>query len=334
MSSEKFIDPGVVGETYYTPEPEENQKHNVITSTVAGIGSGLIKIPEGVVSLAAELIDLGLDTNTAAEVEKFFDTINPFDEIAAESAAGRLTEALVSIGVPAAAGAKVATTLASKAVKAKRAGTYANLKSANVSRGAAKAQELNKLSGAQKFGAIVAGGAAGETFVADVEELGTIGDIFETGPTQLDRDVDADPSYDAGRKLLNRLKFGSESLLVTPVVYGAFGAGKLLATRGKELVYSNSQIEKVVDKIGSFFRPRGGAPQEIFEARRLEKGREMADTNFAMEQVKRIDREVDKIFPSVKTFLDSNTEDSRALFLKDLDEAMFAGDLRKPIPNQ
>ena len=110
MSSEKFIDPGVVGETYYAPEPEENQKHNVITSTVAGIGSGLIKIPEGVVSLAAELIDLGLDTNTAAEVEKFFDTVNPFDEIAAESAAGRLTEALVSIGVPAAAGAKVATT--------------------------------------------------------------------------------------------------------------------------------------------------------------------------------------------------------------------------------
>jgi hypothetical protein len=334
MSSEKFIDPGVVGETYYAPEPEENQKHNVITSTVAGIGSGLIKIPEGVVSLAAELIDLGLDTNTAAEVEKFFDTVNPFDEIAAESAAGRLTEALVSIGVPAAAGAKVATTLASKAVKAKRAGTYANLKSANISRGAAKAQELNKLSGAQKFGAIVAGGAAGETFVADVEELGTIGDMFESGPTQLDRDVDADPSYDAGRKLLNRLKFGSESLLVTPAVYCAFAAGKLLATRGKELVYSNSQIEKAVDKIGSFFRPRGGAPQEIFEARRLEKGREMADTNFAMEQVKRIDREVDKIFPSVKTFLDSNTEDTRALFLKDLDEAMFAGDLRKPIPNQ
>ena len=334
MSSEKFIDPGVVGETYYAPEPEENQKHNVITSTVAGIGSGLIKIPQGVVSLAAELIDLGLDTTTAAEVEKFFDTINPLEEIAAESAAGRITEALVSIGVPAAAGAKVATKIAEKAIKAKRTGAYANLANPNVTKGASKAAELNKLSGAQKFGAIVVGGAAGETLVADVEKLGTIGDIFEAGPTQLDRDVDADPSYDAGRKLLNRIKFGSESLLTTPIIYGAFGATKALATRGKDLLYSNSQIEKTIDKIGSWFRPRGEAPEEIFLAKRLQTGREMADTNFAMEQVKRIDQEVDNMFPSVKTFMDGNTEEARALFLKDLDEAMFEGDLRKPIPNE
>jgi hypothetical protein len=40
------------------------------------------------------------------------------------------------------------------------------------------------------------------------------------------------------------------------------------------------------------------------------------------------------MFPSVKTFLDGNTEETRSLFLKDLDEAMFAGDLRKPIPNE
>jgi hypothetical protein len=267
MSSEKFNDPGVVGETYYAPEPEENQKHNVITSGVAGIASGLIKIPQGVVSLGAELIDLGLDTSTATEVEKFFDKINPFEEVAEESAAGRITEALVSIGVPAIAGAKVATKLAEKALKARRTGAYANLNNPNLIKGASKAAELNKLSGAQKFGAIVVGGAAGETLVADVEKLGTIGDIFEAGPTQLDREVDTDKQYDAGRKLLNRLKFGSESLLTTPFIYGAFGVTKALATRGKDLVYSNSQIEKTIDKIGSLFRARGTAPKEIFEAR-------------------------------------------------------------------
>ena len=334
MSSEKFIDPEVVGETYYSPEPEENQKHNVITSTLAGIASGIIKIPEGVVSLGAELIDLGFDTNSAAEVEKFFDDLNPFEEVAQESAAGRLTEALVSIGVPAGAGAKVATTLASKALRAKRAGKYADLKNPNISQGVKKAQELNVLSGKQKFGAIVIGGAVGETLVADVEELGSIGDIFEAGPTQLDRDVDTDLSYDAGRKLLNRIKFGSESLLVTPVIYGVFSGAKALATRGKELAYSNEKIEKFINTVGSVFRPRGDAPQEIFEARRLEKGREMADTNFAMEQVKRIDREVDGLFPSVKSFMDGNPEEARSLFLKDLDEAMFAGDLKKSIPNE
>jgi hypothetical protein len=30
------------------------------------------------------LIDLGLDTNTAADVEKFFDKLNPFEEVARE----------------------------------------------------------------------------------------------------------------------------------------------------------------------------------------------------------------------------------------------------------
>ena len=30
------------------------------------------------------------------------------------------------------------------------------------------------------------GGAAGEAFVADVEEIGSFGDMFDRGPTQLD----------------------------------------------------------------------------------------------------------------------------------------------------
>ena len=51
----------------------------------AGLVSGLIKIPEGVVSLGAELVDLGADSNTAADVEQFFDKINPFEEIAEEN---------------------------------------------------------------------------------------------------------------------------------------------------------------------------------------------------------------------------------------------------------
>ena len=134
-------------------------------------------------------------------VEQFFDTINPFEEIAEQRAVGRLTEAFVQIGIPGAAGAKLATKLASKALKAKRAGKYANFKSKNVKKGLDKAKQLNELSGAQRFGAIVAGGAAGETLVADVEKIGTFGDMFETGPTELDREVEADPSEDASRNL-------------------------------------------------------------------------------------------------------------------------------------
>ena len=76
-----------------------------LTAFAAGAASGLIKTVEGVVSLGAELIDLGADTDTAAQVDAFFDKLNPFEEIAEERAVGRLTEALVQIGIPGAAGA-------------------------------------------------------------------------------------------------------------------------------------------------------------------------------------------------------------------------------------
>ena len=61
----------------------------VFRSTLSGIASGVFKIPEGFFSLGASLMDLGLGTNTAASVEKFFETINPFDEAAEATAAGR-----------------------------------------------------------------------------------------------------------------------------------------------------------------------------------------------------------------------------------------------------
>ncbi|MGA0083467.1 MAG: hypothetical protein ACO3H5_07475, partial [Candidatus Nanopelagicales bacterium] len=189
------------GETNLSPIAEEDQEVSSITAAVAGIASGIIKVPEGIVSLGAELIDLGFDTNAAASVEQFFDKINPFEEVAEQKAIGKLTQALTQIGIPAGVGAKVATKLATKALKAKRAGRYLNPKAANLQKGVKKAKELNELSTKQKFAAITLGGAAGETLVADVEDIGTIGDVFEAGPTELDRDVEADPSEDASRKL-------------------------------------------------------------------------------------------------------------------------------------
>ena len=111
------------------------------TAFAAGVGSGLIKTVEGVVSLGAELIDLGADTNTAAKVETFFDDLNPFEEIAEQRAVGRLTEAFIQIGIPGGAGAKLATTLATKAIRAKKAGMYVCFKAENLKKGAKKAQD-------------------------------------------------------------------------------------------------------------------------------------------------------------------------------------------------
>ena len=100
---------------------EENNERSWYTAGLAGIASGLIKVPEGVFSLGAELIDLGFDTNTAADIEQVFDTLNPFEEVAAERGIGKLTEALVSIGVPGAQGFKLGSKLADKYFQAKSA---------------------------------------------------------------------------------------------------------------------------------------------------------------------------------------------------------------------
>ena len=200
--------------------PEDNNEVSGATAFAAGLASGAIKTVEGVVSLGAELLDLGAGTDAARDVELFFDKINPFEEVAEQRAVGRLTETLIQIGIPGGIGAKIATKLATKALRAKRAGKYVNFKAPNLKRGIKKTEEINKLSGKQRFAAVVAGGADGETLVTDVEKIGSFGDLFEGGPTELDRDVESDPADDAARKLANRLRFSGESLFITPFVYG------------------------------------------------------------------------------------------------------------------
>tara|TARA_X000001382_G_scaffold125105_1_gene110287 strand:- start:431 stop:4255 length:3825 start_codon:yes stop_codon:yes gene_type:complete len=313
-------------------EAERNNERSAITAGVAGIASGLIKIPEGVVSLGAELVDLGLDTNTAADVEQFFDKINPFEEVAQEKAAGKITEALTQVVSVGTAGFKIATKLADKALKAKKAGNYVSFTNPNLIKATEKASQLNKAAKTKRFAAGVLGGAAGETFVADVEDIGTFGDIFEGGPTELDRDTELQGADDALRKIMNRLKFGSESILLTPFVYGVGLGAKALATRGKELAYSNSQLERFFDKVGSAFRARGAKPQELFESKRTEIGRGMADTNRAMEIVKDIDKNMDKLFPPFKNLFDKSTQKEKNKLLKEVNDAMFAGKLDEPLP--
>ena len=85
---------------------EDNSEVSGAKAFAAGVASGIIKVGEGVVSLGAELIDLGAGTDLAADVDLFFDRLNPFEEIAEKRAVGRLTEALIQIGVPGGLGAK------------------------------------------------------------------------------------------------------------------------------------------------------------------------------------------------------------------------------------
>jgi hypothetical protein len=311
---------------------EQNNDTSWYTSIGAGLASGLLKTVEGVTSLGAELIDLGADSNTAGEVEKFFDSINIFEDAAQDRVIGRLVETFTQIGIPGTAGFKVATKLADKAIKAKKAGNYANFKSKNVMKGMEQAKKLNDRipDKTKRFAAGVFGGATGETLVADVEEIGTFGDFFD-GPTSLDT-LELEGRDDASRKLLNRLKFGAESIFITPFVYGVGAGGKALAKRGKDLAYSNSSFERWVDRyIGSPFRPRGDLPQEVFESEMAKAGLKARDTFRAREIVENITKEVDKLYPRTGKFFDTSTNKEQVAFYKKLNDVLFEGDLSKEL---
>jgi hypothetical protein len=329
--------PGVIYDDNVIPDAEGNSEVGNIEAALSGIFSGIIKVPEGFVSLGAELLDLGLGTKYASDVERFFDKINPFEEIAEQKAIGKITEALLSVGVPATAGAKLASKLATKALKARKAGTYVNLKGKNVRKGMEKVYKLNDKARVARFGAAVVGGAAGETFVGNIEDIGTFGDAFKVGPTQLDYDVSEDPREDAGRRLLNRVKFGADSVLYFPFVYGATKVVGQVAKYGKDLAFSSSKINKTIDNIAGAVRPTSDKPVEMFLAKNRENSRKMADANFAMEQVKRIDKEVGKMFPAVKSFFNKTLRDdqvkAKEIFYKNLKELMFEGDLSKNVGN-
>ena len=320
---------------YYDPlqGAENNNSANFFLAGVAGIASGIIKVPEGVFSLAAELIDLGADTDTAADVEQFFDKLNPFEEYAQRSAVGKLTEAFTQIGIPGGVGFKLGQKLADKALKTKRAGNSLNFRNPNLQKAVKKVNDLNKRAGFKRFAAGVAGGATGEVFVADIENIGTFGDIFG-GPTKLDKDTESTDRGEALRKLMNRFRFSAEGVLVTPFVYGVGKGAKELAKRGKDLAYSDSRFLRLVDKVGSGLRARGAKPQQVFEAKMQQMGRRAVDAKRAEELNNYITNQIDSMFPTSQRIFDKSAQKQKDIFLADLDEALFKGNLRNKIdPN-
>ena len=176
-------------------------------SALAGVATGLWNIPKGFVSLGAEIFDLIGDTDKAKEVEEWFDEVNPFDDEAQARTAGKVFQALAQIGPVAIgggalgirAGKSLAKKIAKRAVDARQGDKYFNL------------IKIGEKIVGPKTGAIV-GGGIGEAFVAD-EDIGTFADMARGTSlepfaiTMMDRSVDKEGRDEAGRKLLNRLKF-------------------------------------------------------------------------------------------------------------------------------
>ena len=127
-------------EDYNRQNTIKNEEEDVgfFESALAGVATGLWNIPKGFVSLGAELYDLAGDTDTAADVEKWFDDINPFDDEAEARTVGKITQALTQIAplavsgfaLGAKAGQKVSRSLAKRAIDARRAGKSFSLTNA------------------------------------------------------------------------------------------------------------------------------------------------------------------------------------------------------------
>ena len=257
-----------------TITPEDNQPSWAL-SMAAAIPSGIIKIGEGVATFGAALLDLGIDKDRVEAVEEYFDRINPFDEIAASTGIGKITELIVNIGVPGGLAFKAASGLGRATIAAQKAGTI-------VSKGE-KARRFAQ-------GAVGAGAAEGIA-VGDVQDAGTFGD-FLGGPTEINRDSDS-----AANELMNRLKFGIEGMAFT----GAFGAAGKLVGKMREVRGSNKAkrgFDKSIEKLDSWFRSNGVKTIEDFEASNTMAGRVAADTNVGDVAMREIDKVSDKIAKS------------------------------------
>ena len=69
-----------------------------------------------------------------------------------------------------------------------------------------------------------------------------------------------------------------------------------LAKKGKELAYSNSKFERILDKFAASFRPRSKKSQELFEASMRVEGQEGSAAIVAKDLVKDIDQSFKTIF--------------------------------------
>jgi hypothetical protein len=290
-------------------ELDKSKDYGLATSILAGVGSGVFKIFEGAATLGATLLDLGIDRNRAEAVEEYFDKINPFDEAAEATAAGKITELIINIGIPGGLAFKIGSGLTKATLKAKEAGTY-----------------LSRNEKLKRYGkGALAGGAAEAAFVGDVEDAGTFGD-FLGGPTEIDRE-----SKTPEAELANRLKFGLEGGLFTVGIgAGARGISKLRNQAGSGKAITDP-VSRWIDKwVSRPLRARGPAAQEGFAAEKDYQGLLGRDTNIAENAMIKIDTITNRILKNFKRSGNKVDADKRKELLKKMNDILTDGNNLNP----
>ena len=318
-----------------TKKDKDKEEVGFFESALAGVATGLWNIPKGFVSLGAELYDLVGDTNTAKEVEQWFDEVNPFDDEAEARTVGKITQALTQIGLPAYAGARVGLSIANKTAQ-------------NLAKKALAAKQANKYLSLSRVGAkimsptgrAVIGGGVGEALVAD-EDIGTFADIARGTSlepfaiTMMDKSVDKEGRDEAGRRLLNRLKFGTEGALFNLALVGA-GRGLQKLRKPTEGLdeFAKTSVGRDMQRYGPDygFRPEGFQKKSDFEIKQFFEGEQKAINAASSNSVKELDDAIKNVGDDVvEEFLGSrfklkNTDQKRQLFREKLQRILKPND--------
>ena len=302
------IDGGGVGSSV------DNQV-GMFQSILSGIGAGIIDIPKGAFSLGASLMDLGLGTDHAASVEKFFDDLTTLDEKAEATTAGKITRIMTNLGIPGTYAFKTAAGLSKKALLAKKAGTY--WKPTKNAAGELEKTLTNKGRMRTTLQGVAGVGASDAIFVGDAEQVGTLGDAFDIGPTQL---ADNDEN-NAARTVMNRVKFGIDSAFLGGVIGGTGTAIKQAVQRSNKLNRNNDFIDKILE----YTTPQGRKTKEFFEMERELIGKRSADSNRIQELHRQLDKNIDALYPFVSRISGVGVQKERDAMVKVINNALTSG---------
>jgi hypothetical protein len=338
VSLDKFLDQESERE-----ETKKDEEVGFFESALAGVATGLWNIPKTAFSLGATVMDLVGDTNTARDVEAWFDEVNPWDDEAEARTIGKITSALAQVAIPAGVGfklgsaaartwqAKNAADLAQKALAAKKAGKYFSL---------AKAGELiSRTPGRASLTGGLLGAGAAEAVVAD-ENIGTFGDMAEgtslepLAITMMDRNESLEGRADAFRRLKNRLKFGTEGALFNLALVGAGKGIQRLRGRGAHKgvdegldEWAKGTIEQDFQKVGSRYglRPEGTGTKAIHEMKGYHQGTEKAIRRAASVTVQEVDTAIKDLGKNISDAQGyRNTPAGQELFKKNLMDRVLA----------
>lgn len=206
---------------------------SVFGDVARGVGAGLVQAVGGVAALPAELIDLATleegEESAAESVDKFFDKLTPETKTGAGDAVKFITQfAFPGLG---------AAGLAGKAAQ-----------------GLSKGKKL----------AVQTGAFAAADFAVSTPDVETMGDFFESGPTQRTSLENLEGIDLAQARIGNRFKVATEGALMSLGITGAFASPAVIRAgldKAAESDLLKNSAQKIVDSNKPFAK-LGLEPEE------------------------------------------------------------------------